>query len=238
MKVRTRTRLYLTFDGMLTNGDVDFKRLGCVNIVAYTLEPGTYNLEAFEPYSLRFLKLMVMDGDCEVDDVFLREYAAPDVWSAHFESSDEGLNQLFAAGRETYRQNAVGLFTDCPFRERAGWLCDSYFTAQVAPMLSGHTKVEKNFFENFQLPNHFAHLPSGMLPMCYPSDHYNGVFIPNWSLWFLLQLEQYSKRSGDRDLVEALRPRVLSLLEYFRPLQSTIKEMKELYPPLVCHPIE
>ena len=51
--------------------------------------------------------------------------------------------------------------------------------------------MEQNFFENFLLPDRFEHLPPGMLPMCYPADHNDGVFIPNWSLWFVVQLEEY-----------------------------------------------
>jgi len=218
--VRNPTKLYITFDETLTDGDVNFTRLMCVNIIAYTLAPGTYSLESFEPYVLRFLKLMVTDGECGVHKIYLREYATPDVWNADFRSSDNGLNELFAAGRETYRANSVDIFMDTPSRERGGWLCDSSFTAQVAPLLSGHTKVEKGFFENFLLPDRFAHIPDGMLPMCYPAEHYDGGFIPNWSLWFIIQLEQYLMRSGDGEMVEAFRPRILKLLEYFKPFQN------------------
>jgi alpha-L-rhamnosidase len=219
--VQSPTKLYFTFDETLTNGDVDFTRLMCVNIVAYTLAPGTYNLECFEPYTLRFLKLMVLEGACEVSQIYLREYTAPDVWTAHFHTNDEGLNQLFTAAIETYRPNTIELFTDTPSRERAGWLCDSSFTAQVSPLLSGHTKVEKCYLENFLLPDHFANIPDGMLPQCYPADHYDGGFCPNWSLWFLVQLEQYLIRSGDHEMVEAFRPRVLKLLDYFKGFQNS-----------------
>ena len=220
VKVHSPAKFCFTFDETLTGGDIDFTRLMCVNIVAYTLAPGTYDLECFEPYVLRFLKAMVLEGECEIYRIYLREYVAPDVWTAHFQSSDEGLNELLDAGRETYRANSVDFFTDTPSRERAGWLCDSSFTAQVSPLLSGHTKVEKNFFENFLLPGSFANIPDGMIPMCYPADHYDGGFNNNWALWFLVQLEQYLLRSGDRELVEALRPRMLKLLEYFKSFQN------------------
>ena len=40
--------------------------------------------------------------------------------------------------------------------QRAGWLCDSFFTARVAADLAGTTSVEKNFLENFLLPPSFA----------------------------------------------------------------------------------
>lgn len=218
--VRKPTKLYFTFDETLTNGDIDFTRLMCVNIVAYSLAPGSYKLECFEPYVLRFLKLMVLEGECEVEKIYLREYTAPNIWTAQFNAGDAGLNELFAAGRECYRANAVDFFTDCPSRERAGWLCDSSFTGQVSPLLSGNSIVEKCYLENFLLPDHFANIPEGMIPDCYPADHYDGGFTPTWALWFLVQLDQYLLRSGDNELVEAFRPRVFKLLDYFKPFQN------------------
>ena len=211
---RKKGRLYFTFDEILSAGDVNFRRLGCVNAVVWDLEPGTYELESFEPYTLRYLKLIAGSGEFEAAGIRLREYANPDTAGAHFASSDEGLNRLFEAARETYRQNAVDLFMDCPSRERAGWLCDSFFTARVEQRLAGGTAVERNFFENYLLPEKFAHLPDGMLPMCYPADHRDGRFIPNWALWFVVQLEEYGARSGDRATIDALRPRVMRLFDY------------------------
>jgi len=216
----SKTRLFLTFDEILSNGDVDFKRLGCVNIVSYELEPGSYDLESIEPYTLRYLKVIVLAGECEIQNLYLREYAGAGVWQAHFAASDERLNRLFGAGRETFRQNSLDIFMDCPSRERAGWLCDSFFTSRVAKDLCGDTRIEKNFFENYLLPAKFAYLPDGMLPMCYPSDHNDGVFIPNWSLWFVVELEEYLARSGDRATVDALRPRVLRLFDYFKKFRN------------------
>ncbi|MEN6427971.1 MAG: hypothetical protein ABFE13_21675, partial [Phycisphaerales bacterium] len=214
------TTLYITFDEILTKGDVDSKRLGCVNAVCYELAPGTYRVESFEPYTMRYLKLNVLAGDCEVKGLYLREYANPEVDEATFSCSDPGLNRIFDAARQTFRQNAVDIFMDCPSRERAGWLCDSFFTSRVAFDLCGNTKIEKNFLENFLLPPSFAHLPEGMLPMCYPADHYDGVFIPNWAIWFVIELEEYQARSGDRELVSALQPRLQALNEYFQEFKN------------------
>ena len=67
----------------------------------------------------------------------------------------------------------------------------------------------------------FANLPAGMLPMCYPADHYDGVFIPNRALWFVVQLEEYLARSGDRAAVEALRPKALALFDYFKRFENS-----------------
>ena len=221
LNVRAKTRLFFTFDEILTGNDVDFKRLGCVNIVLYELEPGTYQVESFEPYTLRYLKLIALEGECDVSKLYLREYVNPHAARATFATSDERFNRIFEAARQTFQQNAVDVFMDCPSRERAGWLCDSFFTSRVARDLCGETTVEKNFFENFLLPKKFPFLPDGMLPMCYPSDHNDGVYIPNWAMWFVVELEEYLERSGDRELVAALRPRVLKLLEFFKQYENS-----------------
>lgn len=222
VNARSKARLFLTFDEMLLDGDVDFKRNNTVNIAAYELAPGTYNLESIEPYTLRFLKFLALEGDCEISQIHLREYVNPNVWTAHFNSSDEDLNLLFAAGRETFRQNSVDLLTDCPSRERAGWLCDSFFTSRAEHRLTGDSTVEAVFFENYLLPQSFPHLPDGMLPACYPADHYSAYWglNPNWAMWFVLQLREYAERSGDRDMLAGLRPKIMKLFDYFKPFQN------------------
>ena len=175
---------------------------------------------------MRYVKVACLEGACEVRGLYLREYGYPEIdpamprGAASFYASDERLNRLFAAGLSTFRQNALDIFMDCPSRERAGWLCDSFFTARVEHDLAARSLIERNFFENFLLPERFEHLPEGILPMCYPADHYNGNFIPNWALWFAVQLEEYLARSGDRAMVEALRPKVMKLFDYFRRFEN------------------
>lgn len=213
-------RVYLTFDEVLTNGDVDFKRLDCINAITFDLTPGHYDLESFEPYTARYLKIIAIDADIKISKLYVRELANSETNQASFSSSNTQLNRIYKAGVETFKQNATDVFMDCPSRERAGWLCDSYFSARVAKDLNGHTRIEKNFFENFTLPDSFPHLPSGMLPMCYPADHNDGVFIPNWSLWFILQLQEYFVRSRDTALLHQLKPRVVDLLHYFESFKN------------------
>lgn len=214
------TRLIATFDETETELDVNWRRLGCVNALLFDLEKGDYALEGFEPNTMRFIKLMTVSGACTVSGVGLRRYEHPGATLGEFQCADEKLNRIFEAGRTTFAQNAVDIFMDCPHRERAGWLCDSYFTARSALSLTGKVDVEHNFLQNFQLPDRFEHLPEGMLPMCYPSDHNDGVFIPNWSLWFVMELGEYVQRGGQEDLVAALRPRIEALFSYFSKFEN------------------
>jgi alpha-L-rhamnosidase len=89
-------------------------------------------------------------------------------------------------------------------------------------LLSGHQKIETAFLENYALPKSFAFIPDGMLPMCYPSDHNDGVFIANWALWFVVQLQEYKSRGGSEKLIESLRPRVEKLFKWFERYQNNL----------------
>lgn len=215
-------RVYFIFDEMLSGDDVSPTRLSCCNVVSYDLAAaGTYAVECFEPYTLRYLKVVATGAACEVADLHFREYVNSATERAQFASSDPTLNRIFEAARSTFKQNAVDVFTDCPSRERAGWLCDSFFIGRVANDLCGDTRMEKLFVQNFLLPPQFDCLPDGMLPMCYPSDHNDGVYIPNWAMWFVVQLDEYLQRSGDRATVDALKPRVLALVDFFKQYKNS-----------------
>ena len=222
LRCEAPTRVYFVFDEILDKDDVSVTRLSCCNVVTYDLTvAGTYRVESFEPYTLRYLKVITAGAACEVSDLHFREYVNSATDRATFRASDETFNRIFEAARSTFKQNAVDVFTDCPSRERAGWLCDSFFISRVASDLCGNTQMERLFMQNFLLPPKFEYLPEGMLPMCYPSDHNDGVFIPNWAMWFVIQLDEYLQRSGDRTTVDALKPRVLALLNYFKPFKNS-----------------
>ncbi|MGI6572029.1 MAG: hypothetical protein ACOX19_01060 [Fermentimonas sp.] len=216
------TRIMFYFDELLTDGDVRTKQRqnDICNHIVYEFQPGAYDIETLESYTFRYLKLMVLEGAADVEKIYLREFSYPDNENAWFTSSNDKLNMVFDAAKQTFRQNAVDIFMDCPSRERAGWLCDSYFSSISERMFTGETAVCYNFLENYALPERFEFLPEGMIPMCYPADHYNGNFIPNWSLWFIVQLDDYARNGGDSQLVAQLETRVTNLLAYFANLEN------------------
>jgi hypothetical protein len=84
----------------------------------------------------------------------------------------------------------------------------------------GRSTVEKNFLENFFLPDSFRDLPAGMFPMCYPGDQYGGNYISNWAMWLVIELEEYLERTGDRKFVDAARPRIEALLSFLKKYEN------------------
>ncbi|MBQ9431031.1 MAG: hypothetical protein IJU44_05720 [Kiritimatiellae bacterium] len=215
-------KLYVTFDELLSGNDVSPVRMSCSNVVVWELKtPGEYDLESFEPYTMRYSKIISDGAAGEFADLYLRTYKNSATGRATFHSSDPDLDKIFEAARETFVQNAVDVFTDCPSRERAGWLCDSYFTSRASQVLCGNTDMERLFLQNFVLPDQFKSLPKGVFAMCYPSDHPDGTFIPNWAMWLVVELDEYARRSGDRELVEQFRPKVLALIDFLKKYQNS-----------------
>ncbi|MBR2838627.1 MAG: hypothetical protein IKE55_07590 [Kiritimatiellae bacterium] len=216
-------RLFVTFDEVLTDGEVAGvgRCSHTCNAVAWDFEErGAYRVETFEPYTLRYLEAAVLSGRMKLSAPTFRSYKNAAAGQASFKSHDPVLDGVFAAGVESFRQNAVDVLTDCPSRERAGWNCDSYFTAAAATLLTGTPGCERLYLENYAIPGRYERFSLGVLPSCYPADS-ECCFIPNWSMWFALQLEEYFGRSGDRAMVDRLRTHVLHAIEEFRRFRNS-----------------
>ncbi len=199
-----------SFDEILTGGDVDFKRLGCVNVVSYELEPGTTALESIEPYTLPLPEADLPGGRVSRSaDVYLREYAHPgDHGQPASPPATSGSTGCSRPACETFRQNALDIFMDCPSRERAGWLCDSFFTARVAADLTGrHAGRGRTSSRTSCCPERFAHLPDGMLPDVLSGRSLRRRLHPQ--LGDVVRRASWRStlaRGGDRAMVDGLRP--------------------------------
>lgn len=142
------------------------------------------------------------------------------IFHADFSPDEADIEEIYDAAIETFRQNTLDIFMDCPSRERAGWLCDSFFTGRVEKLLTGKNTVEKNFLSNFIMADDFSPLPQGMIPMCYPADHPNGNYIPNWAMWFIAELNDYFERTGDSELVLQAKDRAYGILNALKKFEN------------------
>ena len=219
--------ILIVFDEILSNGDIDFTRMTAANVIIIKAGRGKFDFLSAEPYTYRYIRVYVKDSAAEISDFHLRRIGAPKI-NKKLKSDNQKLQAIFDAAIETYRQNTFDVYMDCPSRERAGWLCDSFFTSRVERVLTGKSEVEYNFLENYILPKSFKCLPDGMLPMCYPADHYDGVFIPNWAMWFVVELKEYFERTGDGELVQRAKERVYGLLEYLKKFENEYGLLEKL----------
>ncbi len=205
------------FDEVYRNGTlrIHIARMSTRNIVKYTLKAGEYDLCTYEPYTMKFLRIIAVGARIEVKQASLVLYENDRMYDYCYQSNDEKRELVFKAAQSTLAQNAVDILTDCPSRERAGWLCDCYFSARAEHLLTGQNQIEKNLLNCYLNASPRADLPTAMPPMVYPDNHYSGKFIPNWAMWLYIELDDYLARTGDRAMIDAYKEKAMALYEYF-----------------------
>jgi len=206
-------RLLMTFDELLTEGQVDPARNKGYAAFYWDLSAGRHRLRPFDPYCLQWLQCHVLAGRVRFLRITFTEFAHPAAEPAG--SIEPLLQPVISAAWQTFRQNTTDLFMDCPGRERAGWLCDSFFTARAESFFSGSNRVEADFLENFFLSETYECVPPGLLPMCWPADNPMGQFIPQWALWFVLEVCDAAQRMGNDQIPQAADSKVREVLGWF-----------------------
>ncbi len=218
MECSEDSTIYFIHDEVLTEEDIlpVSKRGRSVCVIPINMKAGKHEFLALEPKTMHYLKVLCVKGSVKVSDIKLVDYVNSEAKTAKFNCDDGALNRVYEAAVHTFEQNAVDIFMDCPSRERAGWLCDSFFTGRVEKDLTGQSGVEKGFLENFFYATDFDNTPEGMVPMCYPSNEIRGQFIPNWAMFLVIELEEYVQRTGDFGIIEVAKDRLYKLEEYFK----------------------
>lgn len=213
--------LYFTYDEVLDkNGLIDPFRFVCINALYTEFKKGKYHFMAMEPMGFKYINMICTKGSAKIKNFALVEYVNPYDKIISLNSNDQKELLVFDAAWHTLQQNAADLFTDCPTRERAGWLCDSYFIGRAAQFFTGDMTMEKQFLENFILHPEDQHLPFGMLPQCYPAESFRGSYIVNWSMWYIAELWDYIKRGGDKKILEDAKDLVYNLLGCLKRLED------------------
>ena len=214
------TRVVFLFDEILEDGKINYTRLNCCNSIVCDFAPGEYHFSTLQVYCARFIGTAVLSGKAKIDKLEIRKVEYPDKLVKQLIFSDENVQKVFDAGRESFKQNTVDILMDCPSRERAGWLCDSTFISRGEYAFTGKSLVTKNFLENFILAENFPLIPENMIPGCYPSNNDGGCptngYILNWALWFIVQLKEYADFSNDISLINGAKDTVYRILEFFK----------------------
>lgn len=221
MTASKKSDVIIAFSEYLTADTFSFGNIDCENVLEYILPVGERSIKSFDVYTLRYLAVFVKSGEIALKGAGIKTYEFNSSNIALPSYKSEKLNAVYNAAVRTFAHNAVDLYTDCPSRERAGWLCDSYFTAKAEYFLTGKSDIEKAFLENYRLFENRGELPDGVLPMCYPSDvPKEGRFIPQWNMWYVLEVEEYLlERSPDTDK-ELFRKSVFGILNFLQKYEN------------------
>lgn len=227
LNVKAKSDIWVIYDDILVDGKIQFNREQITHGLKWSTEKGVYTLHSQEVYSAKYVTLVV-DGDVDVRAVSVIRIENP-IECKSFLCEDTDLEEIYRASARTFRHNCYDLPTDCPNRERAGYLCDGYFLGIAENFFTDSNKVERNFLENYRNYQNETFADDGILPMCYPSVASNkDDYIPNWILWFVLQLREFEKRTGDSQFVATFEEKVKKALSFFERYENEFGLLENL----------
>ncbi|MBE6703219.1 MAG: hypothetical protein E7585_07410 [Ruminococcaceae bacterium] len=210
-----------------------FTRMNCQNVVEFILPEGYEDtVRTFEPYTMRFAMVMVKKGEARLQGFGVKTFEREMRGAKQVTFKEKTHADIYRGALRTFAHNAVDLYSDCPSRERAGWLCDSYFTATAEHHFFGKVPVEDAFLENYRLCKDPL-LPEGMLPMCYPADvrpepDGTGHHIPQWCMWYVLEVKEYLTERNKAADPALFRPTVEGIIGYFAKFENSDGLLEDL----------
>ena len=222
------TDIIIGFSEMATPEHFKFTELDAYNAMEI-FASGNLDFTSFEPYVGKYFIVAVKNGALKLSGFGVKTFMHSPFGVITKEPSDPELAAIYRAACRTFFHNALDIYTDCPSRERAGWLCDSYFTARTEYALFGNTAVEDAFLENYRLFENDGAYPDGAIPMCYPSDPViEAKFIPQWTMWYILEVEEYVHKRGHEKEKELFRKSINGLLSFYQRYENSDELLEDL----------
>lgn len=224
------TDLIVAFTELCDPHKFSFVKNDMQTVIEYFLPAGKeLQAESFEPYSFRQIAFFVKSGSLTLYSAGLRTFERDTKAAIPHRFRNEELNVIYRAALRTFAHNSVDLFTDCPSRERAGWLCDSFFSGRAEYFFYGETPIEDAYLENYVLYRNRGEYPKGVLPKCYPSDAEDTkTFIPQWNLWYILEVCEYlNLRRPDKDR-KIFCSTVFGVLDYLSGFENELGLLERL----------
>ncbi|MDP4183812.1 MAG: family 78 glycoside hydrolase catalytic domain, partial [Bacteroidota bacterium] len=151
----------------------------------------------FDYHGFRYAELSGMVGKPDLSTMSLIVVHSDVTNSGKFECSEPQINKLHELAMRTVLSNLHGIPTDCPDREKCGWLGDTHAYVKMANLnlqmnnfwvnylediRTGANIIEKKtlFHERFNSTFYFTEKPTGLPYMIAPGKRLCGVASPDW----------------------------------------------------------
>jgi len=186
------------------NGNLDFNTMGWIHHGKIFADEYICKGEGKEQWSPRFTyhgfryaELSGMKGKPDLSSMSLLVVHSDVTKTGTFECADPQINRLHELALRTVLSNLHGIPTDCPNREKCGWLGDAHAYVKMASLnlqmnnfwlkylediRSGASRAEKKtlFHERYNNTFYNTEKPAGLPYMIAPGKRLCGVASPDW----------------------------------------------------------
>lgn len=201
------------------DGRPNLKSVDSCNVIKVSVPKGKFTMYSVGPYTSMYMEVLHLSGEMRVKSVSIHELAYPEENILPFEIEDDELSEIYDAAVRTFRHNTLDIYMDCPSRERAGWLFDSFYTARAEYGLTGECNVEKAFLRNYLYGGARKEM-GGITEMCYPANVYSRRFVPQWSMWYIQELCEYFTARKHMEEMPLYENQLLNIVSYYENYEN------------------
>ncbi|MBL1116892.1 hypothetical protein JK364_31575 [Streptomyces sp. 110] len=195
-------------------------RISNITGARYIARGGDDAFEAMEVNGLRYVRLLItspVPGDIAVGEIRVRERLYPIRGEAFFQSSDDELDRLYAAGRRTVTLSAHDAYVDCPTREQRAWVGDGVVHQLVHLTTSTNWSMARWYPQLADSPRSDGLLPRSVAG---ETEYRDGLTIPDWALNWAHGVHTLYRYEGLSAPVRELLPSVERVLRWYLPYRD------------------
>jgi len=214
-RVQLRFAETLGADGMLDTASTGVFATGVEQEDVYTGRGG--GPEVWEPrftyHGFRYVEVRGWPGVPAAGDItgVVVHTALPE--AGRFQCSDERLNQLHRMALWTHRSNLHGVPTDCPVRERCGWLGDAHIVCEYSIYNFQGQAFWRKYLDDLET----SRATAGGLPCnIAPGRRRCGRAKPDWMAAMILIPWHLYVYYGDREALQRHWDGMQAVIEHFR----------------------
>jgi len=197
------------------NGDIRPVTTAHCPTSTYTLSGGEDHFyPRFFYTGFRYIKVTPSDGSAIDPNDFTACFASDDLdQTGFFESSNERLNMVLKLYLMSQRSNLMGNYTDCPQREKNGWLGDASVIKEASAIMLGDYGVAEAFMETMLMDIKPDGRPEIVVPVISTGESGAQYDITWASAYFVFPYELYMA-TGDTYYIERSYKDLLRVFEH------------------------
>jgi len=172
--------------------------------------------EFFQILGFRYVTVIIRENLSAVSlNITAVDTGYPYSLEGSFECSDENLNGIWNICRRTQEVCSLDSYVDTPWREQAQWWGDARVQFWNTMAIDGDTRLFKRGIRSIAGQKSFNGLTYGHAPTMA-----HNCILPDFSLVWILSVDDYFWQTGDLSLFEEQIQRIESVLNYFEDNQQ------------------
>ena len=175
-----------------------------------------YGVEQWKPdfvyHGFRYVEVVGLENEPPMDALKAYFVHTDLAKKGDFSTSDELLNWIYQAGRQSLLSNYHGFPEDCPQREKNGWTGDAEFSCEYATYLFDMKEAYKKWLQDIcDAQRESGQLP-GIVPTC--AWGYNWGSGPAWDCALLFLPYVLYKETGDTECFDVVYAAAEKYMQY------------------------